>query len=390
VFENIYDSAQDIVLKGQIKEKIDPYNHTTLYSRDKVGNIIKKVDKNNNQTSYISATGLTKTTQYDEYNKPTKIMQNNKEKNYSYDNLGRIVQHSDFKGNISSYTYDERNNKISETAALNTPEESITSFLYDDNSNLIRVKTANILDDSDAIYYEYNELNQRVKEITAQNRITSYTYDSLGNMASYTKPDTTKIDFTYDTQNRQTQTHVDGEIEEEYTYDNLSRLKTAQSHNQGVKTNSLAYSYNAFSQITSEKQNDKEVTTTYDEALNPISISYNKDFEVTQSYDLSNNLKHLRYNTYDIVEYSHNEDNLLIQEELYNGIDVSIDYDKSARVINKDYKDTFKEEIAYDKNSNIIQEKITLNNETLLKVIAMMPKTKSPMILQITTTSNMT
>ncbi|MCP4969264.1 MAG: RHS repeat-associated core domain-containing protein [Arcobacter sp.] len=144
-------------------------------------------------------------------------------------------------------------------------------------------------------------------------------------------------------------------------------MTKAIDHNRQSQTNTIEYSYNSFSQITKEIQNDKEVSTLYDEILNPIEVKYDDNHSLYQSFDESNNLKHLQYNDIDIAYFKYNKDNQVIKEELFNGIDNTISYDQSAREIKREYNNIYKEESFYDKNSNIIQEKIYKNNQNIEK-----------------------
>lgn len=363
---------------GRLLARVDANNNTTSYTYDGLGNTLIVVDgrgntdtytydKRSNQVSYASSEGVSSHQEYDDYDKVIKVTQDNRSKTNEYDVLNRLVLETDYNGNRTSYTYDQLGNRVSQTIAQGTAQAATTTFVYDKNSNLIEVQTPTA---NQPVVYAYNELNQRITETTAENRVSQYTYDNNGNMASHIQADGTLIEYTYDDQDRQIAVTVDGVEEQRFTYDNLSRLLSSTDHNGGLQSNTTEYSYNQLSQVLRETQNGKTVSISYDVAQNDIAIKYPSGYEIKKTYDETHNLSSLAYDTYDIASYEYNRDNQSTSTALFNGMDIQYDYDHSFRETSRDYGNLFSQKTTYDKNSNILQEKITLNNQQLIKIYA--------------------
>jgi YD repeat-containing protein len=115
--------------------------------------------------------------------KPTKVFQGTVEgdsivgweRNYTYDAQFRLISEEDPESGIRTYTYDDNWNLISETLASN----SVKSFQYDGLDRLTSITYEN----DSSINYEYS-LASEIKKIINGNSIRDYEYDENGNLTS--------------------------------------------------------------------------------------------------------------------------------------------------------------------------------------------------------------
>jgi YD repeat-containing protein len=86
---------------------------------------------------------------------------------YTYDERDNIITETmDYVGESYTYTYDECNNKLSRT---NTQGRTYT-YAYDDRNNMIAVTYP----DGDVVKYKYDERNNCIKSIYPGNTIVAY------------------------------------------------------------------------------------------------------------------------------------------------------------------------------------------------------------------------
>ncbi|HID69048.1 MAG TPA: RHS repeat protein, partial [Desulfobacterales bacterium] len=111
---------------------------------------------------------------------------------YTYNDRLQILSKTNGRGIITRYTYDNRGNRTEKTEAEGTPEERITTWIYEADSS--RIATA---------------VKKSVVD-PAQDSITAYTYDSNGNISTLMKTgrvsggstESVTTTYTYDTMGR--------------------------------------------------------------------------------------------------------------------------------------------------------------------------------------------
>ena len=67
----------------------------------------------------------------------------------TYDDLGRKLTESDFKGNTTSYTYDNAGRLLTMTTPLTETKNSVTRYYYDANGNIVKQEQSTEAEDSD-------------------------------------------------------------------------------------------------------------------------------------------------------------------------------------------------------------------------------------------------
>ena len=196
----------DYDLLGNIIKETTALGKTINYDYDGNNNLISKEDEDDYLTTYV----------YDNVNNVSQIKYaNNQSVLYTYnplnqiismtdslgtttydlDVLGRILSETDNENRVTSYTWDNGNNKTS----LTYPDGSVVNYVYDVKGLLETVTDAN----RDLTTYAYDQQDRLVSELYANDMKTSYTYDELSRIVDKTtrKSDGSIIQgssFTYD------------------------------------------------------------------------------------------------------------------------------------------------------------------------------------------------
>ena len=170
-----------------------------------------------------------------------------KEISYSYDAHHNLIEVVDYSGDVIGYEYDEfdrvigikRNDipiarygytTLNNIGVIKYPGQGRTSFYYDRAGRLI--SQFNTLENgirTNSYSYEYDLNGNRIREIDNGN-VTEYTYDALNRLTGVTEPDGTITSYTFDTQGNigtKTVEHPEGyeftftQGGEEYTLDDV-------------------------------------------------------------------------------------------------------------------------------------------------------------------------
>ena len=155
---------------------------------------------------------------------------------FSYDNFGQLVQQTGAGDYPMTYGYDAVGNRIAMTDA-NYHE---TQWTYTDRDQ-VQTKT---YADGTSYTYTYDSAGRLQTRRDALGRTTTYAYNAYGSPTSITYPTDPAIAFTYDQQGRPL-TMTDGSGTTTWTYDSLGRLA---SETQSRSHRTLTYSYDSYSQ----------------------------------------------------------------------------------------------------------------------------------------------
>lgn len=216
---------------SMIQSETDALGNTSSYNRNKRGELMSYVRPNGTQQFQYDADGQ-KTWESDA---------NGNAKTYTYDGIGRLINETDSYG-TKTYAYDENSNKTSEINELG--EE--TTFTYDASNRLIQVTYAdgstvqNVYDTAGHLvttidqlgnetHYEYDLiLNQKTKEIKANGAVTTYTYDTLGNLLETTFSDGSMETNRYNSLNQLIEKTDKNGLVTSYSYDYNGNTITTQ------------------------------------------------------------------------------------------------------------------------------------------------------------------
>lgn len=149
--------------------------------------------------------------------------------NFTYDKLGRIAQKIETIGGIATtydYGYNQAGNLI--TVTLNGGAQPLVTYSYDSNDNRTSVNLGGIVtngtyDVQDRLTqygnttYTYT-LNGELQSKTNGGQTTQYSYDVLGNLRNVILPDSTKIEYVIDGQDRRIGKKVNGTLTQGFLY----------------------------------------------------------------------------------------------------------------------------------------------------------------------------
>lgn len=169
-----------------------------------------------------------------------KTLQNGITSEYGYDKRGLIASfiHRDDEGILDSYryTYDLSGNKIGiDKSRRGVPEDTgLFTYTYDPIGRLSTVSR----DDNLLRSYAYDAYGNRIK-LTEQDRITSYTYNSLNQLISKTDEEEGSSDitsYTYDRRGNLIGVYENDTLMHSYAYDPTNRIKRATNQSGEVAT----------------------------------------------------------------------------------------------------------------------------------------------------------
>jgi RHS repeat-associated protein len=193
------------------------------------------------------AMGNVTTYQYDALERPTQITE--PDGNYTrvfYNDTASWIRFQNENGNYKCDISDRLGRLlfVLESASSNCVQGSLTLYLYDEVSNLVRVSNPNLTD----LYY-HDSLNRLTTRMHLDHTIESYTYDKNGNTVTKTDRKGIQTNYQYDSLNRVTTITYHGAIitQEQYTYDADGNLLQLQSQNA-----TLTYTYDRRNRVLCE------------------------------------------------------------------------------------------------------------------------------------------
>lgn len=203
------------------------------------------------------------------------------EETRQFDTRGNIVARTDRLGQTESFEYHPVFNKITKyTDKLNR----ITTYTYDSQGNL--TSTTNPLNETTAFTYDAN--GQMTSVTDPLNHTTTFQYDSQGNLTQVTDALNHSVNMTYDAVGRMTSVTDALGRQTSYTYDNLDRVLSIKDSNN--KTTSFTYDANgnlltrknALNQTTSYAYDSKNRLASVTDAVGNVTrFGYNSDDELT-------------------------------------------------------------------------------------------------------------
>lgn len=337
----IYDNLNRVTKKY---EEIEENKYKlTIYEYDAVGNVIKekvgkeKVNLNGEATNYIIT-------------------------EYSYDDNNNLILKENSSSQEFKYTYDSENNKIKEEVKISDRKYKTTEYTYNYAGKVTSQKE----------YIEKSSLYGNSLSNTELTTLkTTYEYDNLNNKIKETLPDSTVINYTYNKLNKETKKEVkksDVIISEERTYDsqgNVTSLKDANG-------NTTTYVYNAQNNMIKEQKPNQVITTyEYDLAGNVTRETLpNNKSNTEYIYNLYNQpitkkVNYLVGENLNTITTSYEYDNLdnLLKETTGDKV-LEYTYNKSGKCTSKKEANLNTTTYEYDVNLNVVKETARNNSVT--------------------------
>ncbi|MGH9462123.1 MAG: PKD domain-containing protein, partial [Vicinamibacteria bacterium] len=250
-----------------------------------------------------------------------------------YDDRGNVLRETDPNGNVILRTFDEDNNRLSETEAHDPSDTDppTTSFTYDDRDN----QTSLTDPEGNRTEFAYNERDQVETMVDPRQKVTTNVFDAKGNLEKTIDALGNETTFTYDSRgNVASQTvFVDGDA--------------------CVST----FEYDTFGNLTSETDPLGNVTTyTYDRNGNRLtetrtwtnSMGELEELVTTFTYDKDGRLRITEDPDSTFTETVY--DALGKQVESYDKLrrKTTFEYDDMGQMVRITYPDVTTEQFTYD------------------------------------------
>ena len=257
--------------EGWLETVTDAEGHVTRYTYDRTGNVLT-ADYAGEQTE---------TNTYNELGLLTTVTEGEGDTLYQYDDASRLLSVTQPNGETVSYTYDSHGNR----ATMTYPNGKTVKYTYDDMNRLVSVKGV----DGETTKYSYDALGRRIATDGAKED-TVYTYDEVGNLVSQTTTGAydLALEYAYDLSGRMTQesrTENGATLTSSYIYDALGQL-TSFTRSDGQ---SETYTYDPVGNMTAKTQNGVSTAMKYN-AGNQLIQSVTGNDTTKYTYDANGNL----------------------------------------------------------------------------------------------------
>ena len=238
-------------------------------------------DRTGNVLTADYAGEQTETNTYNELGLLTTVTTAEGDTLYQYDDASRLISVTQPNGETVSYTYDSHGNR----ATMTYPNGKTVKYTYDDMNRLIAVKGI----DGATTKYSYDALGRRIATDGVKED-TVYAYDEVGNLVSQTTTGAydLALEYAYDLSGRMTQesrTENGATLTSSYIYDALGQL-TSFTRSDGQ---SETYTYDPVGNMTAKTQNGVSTAMRYN-AANQLIQSVTGNDTTKYTYDANGNL----------------------------------------------------------------------------------------------------
>ncbi|KAB3527512.1 RHS repeat-associated core domain-containing protein [Alkaliphilus serpentinus] len=319
---------------------------------DVAGRITKEIDAKGYQSGQTDATRYGIEYTYDigsrlkNINTPESKAKGKISLQYTYDAIGNIIKIIDGEGNETQYQRDQRGmiTKIIDSQQVET------LYQYDNAGNLTSQTDGN----QNTTTYYYNSLNL-LKTITdPENQTITYRYDKEGRLVRQIDRMDQTIIYQYNRDNNLTAKNILGkDLEERYFY-NLDGSLLAATNAWGVDT----FTYTPLGQLEKRYRNGQQILSyDYNKNGDITSITDGLDQITRYSYDINGRLKTVSDNNTLLATYNYNPDNTIEEIQYNTGINTQIGYDKDKNIVSMVSKNPSNNIInsfsyTYDNNGN--------------------------------------
>lgn len=321
--------------------------------------LVKKIDYLDGRNEVTTdAAGIRTTEQKDEWgNVIRRIDGEGNEWRYTYTPEGKIMSATDPLGTITRYEYNAAGSRTKETLAAGTPDESATTYTYDQYNQLASTTRGDT-----ATLYSYDVAGNLSEIKDPLGNSTTMTCDLAGNLLTRTVPligATTYENFDYKG-NPGKVTDPNGTVVT-YTYDLMGRVLTV--------TNSADGGVTSYAYVTTGTGSCPSCGSSGAGSGKIAAMVLPERNRIDYAYDNAGNLARITDNDGNYISYTYDNRGNKIKEEIKDAAGVlqktlSYTYDainRQKQTINPDSSLT---ETGYDKNGNKISLKNPNGNST--------------------------
>ena len=304
----------------------DPLSHSKQYGYDAMSNLVTYTDPLGFVTDYLPDTfnRIIKITYPAASVGGTRLFES-----FSYDEIGRVETYIDTAGRVTTYNYNDstRTNSVSKSVSGQTEltqtrfnrrfqvtdvtdaDGRMYSYAYDAVLPKVTLSRQGI-----SMSYEYNQVGKLKRRIDYSGRITDYGYDNLDRLTL----------ITYGTTAGQQQTTS-------YSYDEISRLKTATNH-----VGTVSFSYDGRSRVMSTTDVfGRLLEYSYPNlATDSATVKLDGSLYATYQFDNAGRLwKVINASDGATVTYGYDQEDKLTSRAYPNGITTTYSYDRMDRLV---------------------------------------------------------
>ncbi|RII28372.1 MAG: hypothetical protein CXR31_00300 [Geobacter sp.] len=291
---------------NRLTQESDPLQKVTSYAYDTAGNLAAKADANGASLAYIHDSlkrltgitypdGSTVTYTYDPAGRIQSAANGNITYTYGYDAANRITSVSDSRGYTITYQYDTLGNRTQMNVLANTADQRITSYSYDKAGRLQSITST-----AGLFTFGYDAAGRR-SSLNYPNLVTAaYGYDEAGRLTSLVHQGTGQpiASFSYTLDNVGNRTAKSGTVTENYIYDLIYRLITVTSSTTeaftydpvgnrvtGPAATDTGYLYNAGNQTTQDSKYQYSYDNNGNQTARVNPSDPNKSWTLTWDYE---------------------------------------------------------------------------------------------------------
>ncbi|MDE7434821.1 MAG: hypothetical protein K2N01_03210 [Lachnospiraceae bacterium] len=340
-------------LCGRVTAMTDPLGQTETYAYDPYGRMIRKCDRDGNETRYaytpegklaelLYGDGRKASYHYDPLGALTQVTDWLGTTRMENDALGRVLKVTDPYGKEVAYEW----GSTGERKKLTYPDGQEARYRYNEAGQLSELAFG-----AGSIRYGYDGAGRLCRKQFPNGVITEYTYDNTGHLEkishtgkdfeeSYSyryDPAGNKIEafkqrpgmdmdsgsfrYGYDALHRLTQVSRDGRLLRSYGYDAFGN-RTRKEEYIGSAPVRTSYFYNVNNQLTAQSNGEEERTYTYDGRGNLTAVSRGEELLQTFTYDTANRMSSAVQSENGVekhIEYKYNAFGKRIELEIFSG-----------------------------------------------------------------------
>lgn len=297
-----------------------PRVHSVGYEYDKVNRLKRIYDADDLSAKDVKI-------YYDKVGNITKVVNRNDDvTTRAYNAVGLVTENWDKNRNPTYFEYDELYRLKSVTVVLGNNVRYSISYEYDAAGNLKR-----LIDPRDyATKFDYDSMNRLERRTDPLGRYEEYTYDPNGNIIYKQLMDKREITYKFDSGDRLFEIDLPGGNIVSYTYDENRNVKTITDH-----AGTIQYTYDDLDRLASHTDTfGNTVKYDYDAVGNRTTLVYPGNKTASYHYNELNRLTGVTDWNNQSSSYKYDQKGRLIRMTHPNGVHAIYTYDDDDRLIN--------------------------------------------------------